>query len=104
MGNVDERSAAGGIGAQADDHVLAGLLQVERVRVPLGAIPEDRDRLAGERFGVGIGVVIDLVVIHRRGTLRIRARGPLDEPLGELAAASLGVEPDHEAVVVNSPH
>ena len=59
--------AAGGVGAQADDDVVAGLLQVERVRVALRAVAEDRDRLALERVGVGVGVVEDLVVRHGAG-------------------------------------
>ena len=40
--------AAGGVGAQADDHVDAGVLEVEGVGVPLGAVAEDRDGLAVE--------------------------------------------------------
>ena len=60
--------AARGVGAEADDDVVAGLLQVERVGVTLRPVTEDRDRLALERFGVGIGVVEDSVVRHGAGS------------------------------------
>ena len=61
--------AARRVGAQPDDDVVAGLLQVERVGVALRAVAEDRDRLALERVGVGVGVVEDLVVRHGAGML-----------------------------------
>ena len=45
------------IGAQADDDVDAGVLQVEGVRVALGAVAEDRDGLAVKLCEVCIVVV-----------------------------------------------
>ncbi len=71
VGDV-EHLEAGGLGllargrvrAEADDHVVARLLEVQRVRVALRAEAEDRDRLALERVGVGIGVVEDSLVSH----------------------------------------
>ena len=47
----------GGVGAQADDHVDAGVLQVERVGVALGAVADDRDGLAVQERGVCVVVV-----------------------------------------------
>jgi len=51
-----------GLGAlvEADDHVLARVLEVQRVGVALAAIPDDRDLLALEEAEVGVLVVIDL--------------------------------------------
>ena len=49
--------AAGGVGAQPDDDVDAGVLQVERVGVALRAVAEDRDGLALEGREVGVVVV-----------------------------------------------
>ena len=66
VGDVEDLEAGGlgllarrGVGPQADDDVVAGLLEVERVRVALGAEAQDRDRLALERVGIGVGVVED---------------------------------------------
>jgi hypothetical protein len=56
--------AAGGIGPQADDHVDSGVLEVEGVSVPLGAVAEDRDGLAVELAEVGVLVVEDVVSFH----------------------------------------
>ena len=41
--------------AQADDDVDAGLLQVQRVRMTLRAVADDRDLLAADDRTVGIG-------------------------------------------------
>ena len=61
--------AARGVGTQADDDVDAGLLQVERVRVPLRAVAEDRDRLPLEEGEVGVVVVVDAFAgtVHEDG-------------------------------------
>ena len=48
--------------AQPDDHVDAGVLQVQRVRVSLRAVAEDRDLAVGDQRGVGV-----VVVVHGRG-------------------------------------
>ena len=48
-----------------DDHVHSGVLEVERVRVALGAVAEHRHRLAVELAEIGV-----LVVDHRGGTLQ----------------------------------
>ena len=47
----------GGVLAQADDHVDAGVLEVECVGVALGAVADDRDRLAREQSQIGVVVV-----------------------------------------------
>ncbi len=49
--------ARGGVGTQPDDDVDAGVLQVERVGVALGAVAEDRDGLTCERVERGVVVV-----------------------------------------------
>ena len=58
--------AAGGVRAQADDDVDAGVLQVEGVGVALGAVAEDGDGLALEQGEVGVLVVEDVVCAHGR--------------------------------------
>ena len=45
-------------GREPHHDVHARFPQVERVRVALASEPDDRDRLAGERRGVGIRVVV----------------------------------------------
>ena len=45
--------------AQADAHVDARVLQVQRVRVPLRAVAEHRHLAPFEQGEVGVGVVID---------------------------------------------
>ena len=52
-----DRAALGAFG-QADDHVQAGVAQVERVGVALAPVADDRDGLSIERRQVGIGVVV----------------------------------------------
>ena len=71
VGDVEDLEARGlglgarrRVGAQADDHVVAGFLEVQGVGVALRAEAEDRDRLALESVGVGIGVVEDSLVSH----------------------------------------
>ena len=70
------------VGPQADDDVDAGVLEVQRVGVALGAVAEDGDGLAVEEVEVGV-----VVVEHGRGRLLRRrrtrptcARGPRSEP------------------------
>src|SRR5207249_5373447 len=53
------RPALGSL-VEADDHVLPGIFEVERVRVTLAAIADDRDRLALQQAEVGVLVVVDL--------------------------------------------
>ena len=62
--------AAGGIGPQADHDVDAGVLEVEGMRVALGAVAEDRDGLAVELAEVGVFVVEDVVGFHGRAGYR----------------------------------
>jgi len=57
---------AGGIGAQADDDVDAGVPQVERMGVALRAVAEDGDGLPLELREVGVLVVEDVVGFHGR--------------------------------------
>ena len=45
--------------AQADDHVNAGVAQVQRMRVALGAITEDGDLLAIEHGQIGVLLIPD---------------------------------------------
>ena len=45
--------------AQADHDVDAGVLQVQRVRVALRAVAEDRDQLVGDQAEIGVVLVID---------------------------------------------
>jgi hypothetical protein len=52
------------IRAEPDDDVDARLLQVERVSMTLGAIPEDRDGLPLQNGEVGVLVVEHLVAGH----------------------------------------
>ena len=60
------------VGPQADDDVDAGVLEVERVRVALGAVADDGDGLAVEQREVCV-----VVVEHGGGTLlRRRPRDP----------------------------
>ena len=49
-----------GPGGQPDDDVDPALVQVQRVRMPLAAIPDDRDRLPGQGRRVRIVVVVHL--------------------------------------------
>jgi hypothetical protein len=43
---------------QADDHVDAGVLEVQGVGVPLGAVADDGDGLPVEQAEIGIVVVV----------------------------------------------
>ena len=52
-----QRAAATRLG-QTDPHVLAGVAEVERVRVSLGPEAQHGDPLSGERIGIGVGVVV----------------------------------------------
>src|SRR5438093_223570 len=45
---------------EADEHVHAAVLQVQRVRVALAAEPDDRDRLPLQTFQIGVFIVVDL--------------------------------------------
>ena len=45
--------------AQADDHVNAGVAQVQRMRVALGAVTEDGDLLAIEHGQIGVLLIPD---------------------------------------------
>ena len=47
-------------GPHADDHVAAGVLEVERVRVALRAVADDRDLPPAQQREIGVGVVVDL--------------------------------------------
>ena len=47
-----------GVGAQSHAHVVAAVVQVERVRVALGAVAEDRDLLGHQEFGFGVNFVV----------------------------------------------
>ena len=58
--------AAARVGAQADDDVDPGVLQVEGVGVALGAVAEDGDGLPLELREVGVLVVEDVVGFHGR--------------------------------------
>jgi hypothetical protein len=50
----------GGARAQRDHEILhAGILQVERVRVALAAIADDRDLFALDQVNVGVPVIIN---------------------------------------------
>ena len=80
-------------GAQADHDVDAGVLQVQRVRVTLGAVAEDRDQLVGDQAEIGVVLVIDggghrtdLLVQMRLGTA-----GPA--PIVSPTAAGNGNQP-----------
>ena len=46
-------------GSETDDHVDARLVEVQGVGMALAAIPDDRDRLPGERRRVSVVVVVD---------------------------------------------
>ena len=61
------------VGRQADLHVDAAVLQVERVRVPLRSVADDRDLLAANQREIGVLVVIHLGAI--RSLLRSDAEG-----------------------------
>ena len=58
---------AGGVRPQPHHHVHAGVLQVERVGVPLGAVAEDRDGLPLEQRDVRVCVVKDSLVFRGSG-------------------------------------
>ncbi len=74
LGGVGNReSLLGGHGArrtagiQADDHVHAAVLEVERVGMSLGTKPDDRASLGGEDFEVGVFVGVNFGGHGRRG-------------------------------------
>ena len=52
--------------AQADAHVDARLLEVERVGVTLRPVADDRDLAPGDERGVGVLLVVD----HSHGVIR----------------------------------
>ena len=58
--------ATGGVGAEADEDICAGVLEVEGMGVALRAVAEDRDGLALEPGEVGVLVVVDVVCAHWR--------------------------------------
>ena len=58
-----------GARAQADAHVDARVVQVERVRVTLAAVTDDRDLLAQDD-----GLVAILLVVDRRHAVRLPSR------------------------------
>jgi hypothetical protein len=69
-------SDAGGVGAEADDDVDAGVLEVQGVGVALGAEADDRDGLAVEEGEVSV-----VVVVHGRRILsRRRSSDPTASP------------------------
>src|SRR5690606_22501942 len=80
--------ATGGIGAQPDHDLNAGVLEVEGVGVPLGAVAEDRDGLAVELPEVGVFVVEDVVGSHGPAGYRSALRISLPEGVRGRAAAS----------------
>ena len=59
------RGDRGGVLAQTDDDVDAGVLQVQRVGMALRAVADDRDGLAVEQLEVGV------VVVEHRGAQAI---------------------------------
>jgi hypothetical protein len=50
--------AALGAWRQPDDHIDPALVQVQRVRMPLAAIPDDRDRLPSQCRRIRVVVVV----------------------------------------------
>ena len=54
----------------ADHHLAAGIAKILRLRVPLTAIADDRDRLALQQREIGI-----LVVVHLGGHRRLLPLG-----------------------------
>ncbi len=59
---VLHEGAALGPGCQPDHHLHATLGEVQGVGMPLAAVPDDRDRLAGEGRRIRVRVVVHLRV------------------------------------------
>src|SRR5262245_15784759 len=65
------------LGPQPHPDVAAAVAQVERVRVPLAAIPDDRDLLPLERLQRGVRIVIDVHAARSLSLLStVRSRVP----------------------------
>ncbi len=61
LGDLDTVAHGAGarsrVGAQSDDHLAAGITQVERVRSALASVTDDRDRLSLDGAAVDVAVV-----------------------------------------------
>ena len=81
------------LGPQPDDDDDAGVLEVQRVGVALGAVADDRDGLAVEQCEVSV-----VVVEHgpeRTGAATARSRHPGASPARALPAAEARLERQH---------
>ena len=78
--------------AQADDDVDARVLQVQRVRVTLRAVAEDRDQLVGDQAEIGVVLVVHGCG-HRTESPRVGSGLRGDRPIVSPMAAGNGNQP-----------
>src|SRR5262249_9126590 len=94
------------VGPQPHPDVAPAVAQVERVRVPLAAVPDDRDLLAAERLQGGVLVVVD---VHAARSLSlpstVRSPGPRNIatlPVRTISLMAIGFRSSISASILSS--